>query len=128
MPELEKKTRPEEILERHKRLVSERSNWESYWQSLHDYFYVEAQDFNRSYASGSELSNDYLWDSTTLESADVLASGFMNYLTPPTSKWFRLRSKNPNLAENKDVGDYLEDVAAEVNYTLNRSNFYSQVI
>jgi hypothetical protein len=128
MAELKKKTRPEEIIERHKRLVSERSNWESYWQSLHDYFYVEAQDFNRSFYPGTELSNDYLWDSTTLESADVLASGFMNYLTPPTSKWFRLRSKNPNLAENKDVGDYLEDVAAEVNYTLNRSNFYSQVI
>jgi hypothetical protein len=51
----------------------------------------------------------------------------MNYLTPPTSKWFRLRAKNANLSENKDVSDYLEDVAAEVNYTLNRSNFYDQI-
>lgn len=125
MPDLTKEPRATELIDRFKQLVSQRSNFESYWQTLHDYFFVESPDVNREYYPGTELDSTYLWDSTTLETADVLASGFMNYLTPPTSKWFRLRSKNPRLAENKDVGDYLEDVAAEVNYTLNKSNFYS---
>lgn len=120
-----KNPRATELIDRQKQLVSQRTNFESYWQTLHDYFFVESPDVNREYYPGTELDSTYLWDSTTLETADVLASGFMNYLTPPTSKWFRLRSKNPRLAENKDVGDYLEDVAAEVNYTLNKSNFYS---
>ncbi len=126
MPDLIEKPRATEIIERQKQLVSSRSNFESYWQTLHDYFYLESPDLNKAYYPGTELDSSNLWDSTTLEAGDVLASGFMNYLTPPTSKWFRLRAKNPNLSENKAVADFLEDVAAEVNYTLNRSNFYDQ--
>jgi len=127
--EIEPASKPqaEEKIERFKELVGGRANFESYWQTLHDYFYLEAQDFNKSYSPGSELSADYLWDSTTLETPDVLASGFMNYLTPPTSKWFRLKSKNPALGENKNVSDFLEDVASEIYHTLNKSNFYGQV-
>ena len=120
------KTTAQDKIDRFKELTSARGNFESYWQTLHDYFYLEAQDVNKSYAQGAELDATYLWDSTTLETADVLASGFMNYLTPPTSKWFRLRSKNPRIAENKDVCDFLEDVASEVYYTLNKCNFYDQ--
>jgi len=121
------KSRADELIQNHEQLLSGRKNFEGYWQSLHDYFYLEAQDFNKSYSAGTELDPSYLWDATTLESADVFASGFMNYLTPPTSKWFRLRHKNPNLSENKAVGDFLEEVTDEVNYVINRSNFYDQM-
>lgn len=121
------KSRVEEKIEHYHQLKGSRSNFETYWQTLHDFFYLEAQDINKAYAPGAELMSDYIWDSTTLEAADVLASGFMNYLTPPTSKWFRLRHKDPALSANKAVGDYLEDVADEVNYTINRSNFYDQI-
>lgn len=109
------------------KLKGGRSNFETYWQSLHDYFYIEAADVSTQYSPGNELNANYLWDSTSLESADVLASGFMNYLTPPTSKWFALKAKNQGLMDNKPVQSYLEDVAAEVHYTLNRSNFYDQM-
>ncbi len=128
MPDTINKPRVAELIDRFKRLLSERSNFESYWQTLHDYFYIEAENVNVSYAPGAELSASYLFDSTTLEAADVLASGFMNYLTPPTSKWFKLRSKNPALTENKNVNDFLEDVSSEVYHTLNKSNFYNQII
>jgi hypothetical protein len=105
-----------------------RSNFESYWQSLHDYFYVEADDVSRAHHPGSELNVDALYDATSLEASDILASGFMNYLTPPTSKWFALRPRDPNYRTNKAVTAYFEDVVDEVNYTLNRSNFYNQII
>lgn len=105
-----------------------RANFESYWQTLHDYFYVESPDVNTETYPGTELNFNNLWDSTSLEAADVLASGFMNYLTPPTSRWFRLKPKNLALSENKAVGNFLEDVASEVNDALNTSNFYGQVI
>ena len=123
-------TRPrvEQLINYFGRLKGERGNFETYWQSLHDYFYLEALDISSSSHPGSELRADYLFDSTTLESADVLAAGFMNYLTPPTSKWFALRAKNVNLRNNKKVASYLEDVTDQVNYTLNKSNFYNQMI
>lgn len=120
--------RPKALIDEYQVLKGQRSNFESYWQTLHDYFYIEAQNVSKTYYPGSELSTDYLWDSTTLEVADVLASGFMNYLTPPTSKWFALSAKNPALKENKRIATFLEDVVDQVNYTLNKSNFYNQII
>jgi len=117
-----------EIIKKYNELKGTRSNFESYWQILHDYFYVEAANINKSYYPGTELDFSYLWDSTTLESADVLAAGFMNYLTPPTSKWFGLRHKEPSLSGDKTVNTWLDDVAREVYHALNKSNFYQQLI
>ena len=116
------------LIDEYQQYKGMRSNFESYWQTLHDYFYIEAADISKSYYPGSELTIDHLFDSTTLESADVLASGFMNYLTPPTSKWFSLRAKNKALAGNKAVAKYLEEVAEIVSSTLNNSNFNNQII
>ena len=111
-------------IKRFKELLGQRDNFSSYWQMLHDYFYIESPDSNRAYYPGTEMNTNVLYDSTTLEAPDILASGFMNYLTPPTAKWFRLRSKDPRLVDNKEVTDFLDDVADEVYHTLNKSNFY----
>jgi hypothetical protein len=119
-------TTAKDHIKRFKELLSQRENFSSYWQSLHEYFYVESPDASKAYAPGTEMDMNNLYDSTTLEAPDVLASGFMNYLTPPTAKWFRLRSKDQRLVDNKDVTDFLDDVADEVYHTLNKSNFYEQ--
>lgn len=121
------KSEAQRLIDRYNELIGARHNWESYWQSLHDYFYLEAQNLNKTYYPGTELDTTFIWDATTLESADVFASGFMNYLTPPTSKWFRLKPKNQALANSKAVANYLEQVADEVNHALNGSNFYQQM-
>ena len=121
------KPRAEQLIQEYEQELSRRKNWESYWQTLHDYFYIESSDVNKTYSNGNELDSNYLWDSTTLEASDVFASGFMNYLTPPTSGWARLRHRDPNFSTNKAIGDFLEEVMSEVNYALNRSNFYDQM-
>ncbi len=120
--------RAEYLIKFYDNLKGERQNFEGYWQSLHDYFFIEAADVNAMIAAGSELRSDYLYDSTTLETADILASGFMNYLTPPTSKWFSLTPKEQTLKNNKVVGQYLEEVTDQVNDAINNSNFYNQII
>ena len=121
------KPRADELIQQYEQELSKRRNFESYWQTLHDYFYLESQDHNKTYSPGNELDPSFLWDSTTLECSDVFASGFMNYLTPPTSKWSRLRHRDPELSANEAVGRFYEDVMSEVNYALNRSNFYDQM-
>jgi hypothetical protein len=121
------KPRAEQLLDIYRTKLGQRANFESYWQSLHDYFYIESGDVDNQSAPGSELNVDALYDSTTLDSGDVLASGFMNYLTPPSSKWFNLVARNKNYRNNKGVTDYFENVADEVNLALNRSNFYGKV-
>ncbi len=121
------KPRADQLIQQYEQELSKRRNFESYWQTLHDYFYIESSDVNRTYSQGNELNSTYLWDSTTLECSDVFASGFMNYLTPPTSHWSRLRHRNKEMSSQKVVGDFFEDVMAEVNYAFNRSNFYDQM-
>lgn len=121
------KPRADELIQEYEQQLSSRRNFESYWQTLHDYFYIESQNVNKTYASGNELDPSYLWDATTVETSDVFASGFMNYLTPPSSKWFRLRHRDPELSSRKEISTYLEEVMEEVNYAINRSNFYDQM-
>lgn len=121
-------SRANQLIRFYDQLKGNRQNWETYWQSLHDYFYIESLDVNSWEHPGNEVRSDYLFDSTSMEAADVLASGFMNYLTPPTSKWFALRAKDPALRTNKKVAQYLENVSDQINYTLNKSNFYNQMI
>lgn len=120
-------TKAEQLIQIYNSIKGQRANFESYWQSLHDYFYIEAEDVNRSYYPGTELSTTALYDSTSLDAGDVLASGFMNYLTPPASKWFGLRARNPKFKDNERVKTFFDDCAEEVNYLLNRSNFYAQM-
>lgn len=121
------KPRAVKLIERQAQLLSGRRNFESYWQTLHDYYYIESPDVNRTYSSGNELDATHLWDATTLDCADVFASGFMNYLTPPTSKWARLRHRDPVIQQKKEVASYLDDVMDVVNSIINRSNFYDQM-
>ena len=63
--------RAEKLIQFYKSLKGQRQNFEGYWQSLHDYFYIEADDVSSTRAAGSELNATQLWDSTTLESGDV---------------------------------------------------------
>lgn len=117
-------SKADELIKQYEAHLGNRRNIESYWQTLHDYFYVESADVNRSYTPGTELEFSQLWDSTTLETSDVFASGFMNYLTPPTSKWARLEHRDPSMVGNTTVNKFFEEVMDEVNSALERSNFY----
>ena len=40
---------PKERCKAKQNVKSERKNWESYWQTVHDKFYLEAEDVNRQF-------------------------------------------------------------------------------
>jgi len=113
-----------QILKEKAQGLSDRANFDTYWQTCHDFYDIEHDDVNQQYSAGTELTVTQLFDTYSLEAADVLASGLMNYMTPPASKWFGFTTKNKGLMESKKVAHYLKDVEAEVNHALNNSNFY----
>ena len=43
------KPKAQRLIAEYDQKKGERSNFESYWQSLHDYFYIEASNINRTY-------------------------------------------------------------------------------
>jgi len=104
---------------------SGRTTIESYWQTLHDYYDNVGMDINTTYYPGTEITITQLYDTYSLETADILASGLSNYLTPAASRWYGFRTKDPQKMEKKRVQIYLKDVEAEVSHALNNSNFYN---
>lgn len=116
---------PGKICKNFQNLKSSRSDFDSFFQVLHNYFYVESENVTVKKNKGSEIN--VLLDSTSLDVGDVLASGLANYLTPEASKWLYLEHSNPALREIKEVKQWFQDVTDEVLLTLSRSNFYNQM-
>lgn len=113
------------ICKNFKDLKSSRMDFDSYYQVLHNYFYVESSNITTKKNKGAEINT--LLDSTSLDVGDVLASGLANYLTPEASKWLYLEHANPKLRDLKEVKQWFQDVTDEVLLTLSRSNFYNQM-
>jgi len=113
-----------EIVKMKKQGKASRTNFETTWQTLHDYFDNAGTDINTIHFPGTELTVTQLYDTYSLETASILAAGLDNYLTPATSRWYGLRTKDPLKMEKKNVLHYLKDVEAEITHTLNNSNFH----
>jgi hypothetical protein len=109
-------------------LRGNRANLDSYFQTLHDYFLIEAENINKTYYQGTELDFDYLYDTTALSVANILPAGIANYMTPFSSHWATLRHKDPVLNANQKVRTWMKDAEDEIFYTLSGSNFYDQIM
>lgn len=115
----------EKICKNFNNLKSSRADFDSFYQVLHDYFYVEGANVTKQKNKGAEINT--LLDSTSLDAGDILASGLANYLTPEASRWCFLQHSNPALRDNKEVKQWCQDTADELFLTLSRSNFYNQM-
>ena len=115
----------EKICKNFSDLKSNRSDFDSFYQTLHNYFYVEGANVTAKKNKGAEINT--LLDSTSLNCGDILASGLANYLTPEASRWIYLEHPNPALRDNKEVKEWMQAVSDEVLLTLSRSNFYNQM-
>lgn len=116
---------PEKIAKFYENVKSARTDFDSYYQVLHDYFYVEGTNITNKKNKGAKIHT--LYDATSLDCGDILAAGLANYLTPEASKWVYLEHSNPALRDNKEVKEWFQDVSSEVLLTLSRSNFYNQM-
>jgi len=109
-----------------KKLRGDRENLDTHFQTLHDYFDIDAENITTSYAMGEELNFAYLYDSTPLAVADTLPAGIMNNLTPFGSQWMNLRHRKPELMSKAKIETFYQDMQDEVFYILSKSNFYDQ--
>lgn len=119
---------PEQRCSAFKQVKSDRSNWESYWQTIHDYFYIEAENINRTYSPGTELDFSYLYDSVSLNVANVLPAGIANYMTPFSGHWMGLRHTDKVINAKRSVSTWYKEAEEEIFYILSNSNFYDQIV
>lgn len=115
----------EKIVKNYSNLKSSRQDFDTLYQKLHNFFYVEGSNITEKKNKGSELHT--LLDSTSLDCADVLAAGLSNYLTPDSAKWLFLEHPNRELRDRPEVKSWMQDATEETLLTLSRSNFYNQM-
>jgi hypothetical protein len=117
-----------ERVDNFKRLKSDREYWDDYMQTVHDYFYIEAEDINKEINPGQELYFGKLYDSTPLLLADVLPAGFSNYMTPISGNWLGFFHRDPKINALSEVKKWYKEAEEEVWYTYENSNFYDQIM
>lgn len=115
----------EKIVKNMKAMQGSRMDFDSLYQTLHNYYYVEGSNITAKKNPGNEINT--LLDSTSLTAGNVLASGLSNFLTPESSKWILLEHPDRRLQEDKSVQQWMNDSTDEVLLTLSRSNFYNQM-
>lgn len=115
----------EKIIKNYKAMKSSRQDFDSLYQTLHDYYYVESTNITDKKNKGAEINT--LLDATSLDTADVLASGLSNYLTPESSKWLYLEHPNIQIKDDSEVKAWMQEVAEICLFTLSGSNFYNQM-
>ena len=87
-----KKDSTQEYLVKLGHMKTGRLNYDSYWQEVADYT-LPKRDFTTTRTSGTKRMTN-IYDSTAIHATEQLASGLHGMLTPPSSKWFFLRTAN----------------------------------
>lgn len=111
----------ETIIDSMKRKESERSNWDTLYQDCADHGMPANNQITNRQAAGEE--KDDLFDTTAEESNIQLAAGLYSYMFPTDGRAFVLEVEDPELAENDDVTQWLEQVTKIIHKHLIKSNF-----
>ena len=84
-------------------------------------FYVE--DFtNNSWRYNSEIL-----DSSPVRASQILKSGMLSGITPPSRAWFELGVRNKNITQSGAVRQWLDECTQIMRDTFLKTNFYEQL-
>jgi len=90
--------RATKLRERHARLATERSNFDSVYQELRELVRPDTSDFTSSQNRPGEERRK-VYDGTATWAADMLASGLHSYLSNPVDQWFGIGVAGVPLAQ-----------------------------
>jgi len=114
------------LLKRFDRLKSQRQNWESHWQEVADYMQPRKADVTKSRSKGDKRT-ELIFDSSPLQSVELLSASLHGMLTNPSTPWFSLKFKNEDMEGEDEAKLWLES-ATEVMYSaFNQSNFQQEI-
>ena len=83
------------ILNRHSALNAERAIWDTFWQTLGNYFSPRKADITSIEFSPDSQRFDELYDISGISACEVAGNGQMWGITQPNDKWFRLSPPVP---------------------------------
>ena len=111
---------------RFKQLQTQRSNWENHWQELADYMLPRKADITRKRTQGDKRT-ERIFDGTAIHAVELLASSLHGMLTSPSTPWFSMRYRDPELQGNDAANEWLELAIDQMYQAFNRSNFQQEI-
>jgi len=114
------------LLKRFDRLKSQRQNWESHWQEVADYMQPRKADVTKSRSKGDKRT-ELIFDSSPLQSVELLAASLHGMLTNPSTPWFSLRFKEDEMENEDESKEWLESATETMYAAFNKSNFQQEI-
>lgn len=65
-----------------------------------------------------------IWDPTAASSLDTWKNGLLGWHTPRATNWFQEQAQDRRIRESRNVIRWLQNVDEQMNFALNRSNYY----
>ena len=103
----EPEKKAQELIKKFDKSKSNRVNWDRYWKEISEYFIPRKSDVYGAHVSGQK-KEQYLYDSTSVHAAELLASALHGMLTNPSLTWFGLTTGDEKLDSQKRVKEWLQ--------------------
>jgi hypothetical protein len=111
-----------EIISTRDKLISARSNFDSLFQEIGDYVIPRKSNITSVKADGSRQM-EYVYDSTAIHALELMAASLNSSLTSQSIRWFSLRPRNTDIANDNDSMKWMEQAAEQIYFEYQISNF-----
>ncbi len=102
-------------------------DWRNRWEELSFYIMPQMRSFTSHHNPGNRRQEQLIYDSTALEANERLATRMGEALTNPSTNWFRLEFKDPEINKADLAREWLDECRARMAQALEDSNFYMTV-
>jgi len=111
---------------RYKTLKAQRSNWENHWQQLADYMLPRKADITKQRTQGDKRT-ELIYDGTAIHAVELLSASLHGMLTSPSTPWFSMRYRDPELQQSDIANEWLEASMGQMYQAFQRSNFQQEI-
>lgn len=107
---------------------TERKNFETHWDELANYLLpMHSGQFNVDVQTPGERKTNSLFDITGVQANSDLAATFHSTLTNPATRWSNIEHSDPEVQDDDDARQWLEDSRDKMHKAFAESNFDTEV-
>jgi hypothetical protein len=115
------------IVSTYETLKGDRVNWDAYWDELSWYIQPKKNNVYGARQKGERRSEDLLYDTTSIDASEYLASGLHSMLTNPSTLWFGFSTGEDKLDNSQEFAQWVDATTRKMFQILGTTNFHTQV-
>jgi len=115
-----------QVVKRAEQIHSQNQNWTSYYDQIAKYYLPKKDNIYGQNIAGT-VTEDFLYDNTSVHVNELLASAMHGMLTNPASTWFGFGTGINEVDSDDEVQKWSQETAFRQTQILNNSNFQTQV-